>query len=153
MSYHRIFGFSLIIPLLCLTIAHSANAQSRTRSRVVTRHGHQFALADQNRLSGQRSQRGENSRIHSANIIRTGLKDLFTYRSDTAGPGASYLRNKALPLPQPAAADADYSAQQPRPRTYHRLPRYDNYTGDLVIPARKGIGFKLRIGNGTAYPY
>ena len=153
MSYFRIFGLSLAIPVLCLTIAQSATAQNRARSRVAVRQGHQ--IVHQNRLSHQKSRLVENSRIHSANIIndRTGLKNLFTYRSDTAGPGASYLRNKPLPLPQPAAADADYPVQQPRPRTYHRLPRYDNYTGDLVIPARSGIGFKLRIGNGTAYPY
>jgi len=155
MSYLRYCGLSLVITLICLTIGSSTNAQSRARSRVAAGRSHQMALPDENRLSHQRSQPVETSRTHPESLIddQTGLKNLITYKSDNIGPGASYLRNKALPIPQPAAADTEYPIQQPRPRTYHRVPRYDNYSGDLVIPASRSIGFKLRIGPGTAYPY
>ena len=154
MSCLRICGLSLAIPVLCLTVSISTNAQNRARGRDVARDNHQVAQRYSDRLSEQRSRPVQNSRIHPAlTNDRTGLKNLFNYRPDINGPGTSYLGAKAFPYPVPAADETSSPLEQSRPRTYHRVPRYDNYTGDLLIPASRNIGFKLRIGNGTAYPY
>jgi len=151
MSCFRICGLWLAISVLCLTVSICTNAQNGARGQAGD--DHQITLRHGNRLSSQRSQRVQNSRIHPAlTNDRTGFKNLFNYRSDTNGPGTSYV-TKAFPYPVPVAAETTSPVEQPRPRTYHRVPRYDNYTGDLVIPASRNIGFKLRIGNGAAYPY